>query len=144
MKYQYVCAALMMSLSGVSIAAVNESCPGSIDIQHTAGIFTAPTASGKGEWVGVLSTPDPKPIKRFEMATVYSGKNESNGTFGKCAYMTEGGERIDLRYRPGESSEIAVQLENTSAWKRTEGPFGVVIYQCDSPEKNACAFSELK
>lgn len=142
MKLKIMCSVLLMSLSGASMAAIKESCPEPTAIQHTAGIYTAAARTAGNEWLGVVSSPAPKEIKAFESATFYSGEGtkETVGVFGKCTYISENGDAVDLRYQQGRTSEVSVKLKNTSAWQREDGPFGLVVYECKSKEKSACAF----
>lgn len=146
MKVKLFCSVLLIGLSGTALAGVNEACPSPADIRHQAGVYTAPTSDAKGEWLGVVSTADPRNIKAFDSATFYSGegKNETVGILSKCAYFSESGDRVDLRYRPGQPADIPVKLENLSAWTRGEGPFGLIKYECSSKDKGACAFVEYK
>jgi len=146
MKHKIMCCALLMSVSGISMAAVTESCPEPSSIRHAAGIYTASTQAAGGEWLGVVSSSRPAAIKSFDSATFYAGEgtDETVGILGKCAYISESGDRVDLRYQRDQSSEIPVKLQNVAAWKRSDGPFGLVIYECEDKKKDACAFVEHK
>lgn len=143
MKFKIMCSVVLMSLSSASMAVVLESCPEPSAIQHVAGVYTAETLNKGNEWLGVVTSPDPKAIKAFDSATFYSSGEPKirAGVLEKCAYLSENGETVDLYYRRGGRTND-MSASNLYSWQRQAGTsgFGMEVYKCSKKEKGACTF----
>lgn len=142
MKYNVIYLVLLMSLSGYAFAGVKEACPEPSAIRHTAGVYTATSQVQNTGWLGVVSTGASAPVKSFEAGIFYSGegKDDTVGKMNKCIYISESGDRVDLNFTHDQTSDLYVRLANIAAWKRMEGAFGIVMYECNDPKKDACSF----
>lgn len=146
MNVKLVCSVFLVALSGNAMATSFEACPLPADVRHQGGVYTAPTNTNGGEWLGVISSARPAALTAFDNAVFYAGDGSTKtvGVLSKCAYVSANGDRVDLRYRPGQPTDITVKLENIAAWKREEGPFGLVQFTCSDKSKGAFAFVEYK
>ncbi|VVN93438.1 DUF3757 domain-containing protein [Pseudomonas fluorescens] len=146
MMFKIIAAVLPLAFSASSWAVNFESCPGPRDIQGVNGIYTAPTASGKGEWLGVMSRGPASAISSFESGVFYPSGNQSGkvGTVGYCEYKTQDGVSMNMRYRPGETPDVAVKLRNAKNWKEITTELGLVLYECTNKAPGVCAFSEVE
>ncbi|VVO43958.1 hypothetical protein PS723_06268 [Pseudomonas fluorescens] len=146
MMLKVIAAVLPVVFSASSWAVNFESCPGPSAIQGVNGIYTAPTASGKGEWLGVVNRGPASAISSFESAVFYPSGNQSGnvGTVGYCEYKTQDGVSMNMRYRPGETPDVAVKLRNAENWKEITTGLGLVLYECANKAPGVCAFSEVE
>ena len=143
MKIKVLAVVALSFVSMSSWGSAVEYCPSVGAIKHEQGIYSASTQSGEGEWLGVSSVGKPTAIKSFEIGTFYPvSDDESKGLMNKCAYLTESGDHVDLRYRP-EQKDRYVELVNKAQWKRYESGFGIVTFECASKVDGACSFKEI-
>ena len=129
-----------------ALAGVVEHCPRTNDIAVRSSTYVAPTQDGKGEWLGVTQTGSGGRIVRFEEAIFYPddaamGSGSPRGELAKCTYKVEQGV-VDLSYKPSDGARPKVTLENSHAWSKETGPFGLVYYQCAGAPAEHCAFRE--
>lgn len=127
-----------------SMASGVEYCPNVSAISHINGIYTAATASGQGEWLGVLQGPVTGALVTFDSALFFPDNNTKVGTLNKCTYRTAEGKPVDLRYRPEVTPDVRVQLQRTENWVEKSGPFGISYFECNNSAEMACAFTEAR
>lgn len=148
MKMKFLVAAAPLFFSMSSWAVSFESCPAPADITGKYGIYTATTASAKGEWLGVLSPSavQNQKVVSFENGVFYPSNNASGtvGAVGYCQYKVGNGEGLNMRYRPNESSDVLVQLRNLDKWKQVTTEIGLVLYECTNQAPGDCAFSDVE
>lgn len=142
MKLRLIFMAVLTGFSGISMAAVSESCPEASAVRHTAGIYTASANTVGAEWLGVVSSKDPQGVESFEVAVFYAGMpgEESLGRLSKCTYVSGNGDRVDMHFRREQTSEVPVRLKSDAAWERKSGPFGMIVYECRNAKKDGCEF----
>ncbi|WP_307942205.1 DUF3757 domain-containing protein [Pseudomonas mosselii] len=132
-------------LAGNVMAATMEFCPAPAEIQNTNGVLTARAESGDGQWLGLLKDQNSVVIS-FDSAIFYpaDGKVDGVGRLRACTYKTSGKQSIDMRYRTEVTPDIPIRLANAPAWKRHEGPFGIIYFECRSQDLQGCAFREAR
>lgn len=129
-------------VSSTSWAGAMESCPQASQIQSINGIYTALTASGQDEWLGVIGHGKAGDVQSFESGLFYPAANFSGtqGTLAYCEYKTIDGVALNLRYRANEP-EVRVSLARLENWQEGKSAFGQVFHECTNPAPGACAFT---
>ena len=144
MKKKVLASIGCLMASSMVWATEMESCPHVSQINYGGGIYTAPTASGKGEWLGMINQGRPREVESFESAVFYPVGNASGtrGTLGYCSYRTVDDVMVNLRYRSNENPAVMVTLARLEHWRQEMSGFGQVFYECTDPGLQACAFTD--
>lgn len=117
------------------------------------GIYTAPTVSRKGQWVGttsLASTADSVPVDavlRFQGAVFYTTEQNgvTRGVLSRCMYSNRNRENLDLHYRPEVRPDLAVRLLDLNNWKlQPASSTGLKTYICKSKEQGGCVFAVVE
>jgi len=137
---KYVHGVLLLCLStGVAgtAAAQEEHCPSPGSIRELPNGLYLVDDPGSPRWVGIAQGGVGGVVTGFASAIVHPyADDETIGFLRGCSYHLQRGE-ILLKH---DDRNDLVALKNLPAWERTEGPFGVVYYECTGPAQ-ACRFS---
>ncbi|UVJ45498.1 DUF3757 domain-containing protein [Pseudomonas sp. LS1212] len=145
MRYSTLPLLFSVLFAGGALAADIEYCPDVSSIKNTHGVYTAPTANGMYEWIGVAQGATTGDVTEFSSGLFYPDEQKGTqmGVLSKCTYKTQNASLVDLRYRPEVNPDIRVKLEKVENWEEKEGHFGIKYFECESKASGACAFSEI-
>lgn len=149
-------AAALFSLNLTSAWAVDiDHCPLPHTIKNTQGVYSAPTVSGKGQWVGIATIPRTHAQDRFsaDAVTTFQGAvfhgtardGFSRGVLSRCLYSNANQESVDLYFRPDVRPALAVRLLDSKQWKlQPVSSTGLHTYICKSRLQGGCVFAVLE
>jgi hypothetical protein len=151
-----VITAALLSLCAWKVQALEiDHCPLPQYLKNTQGIYTAPTVSRKGQWIGASSAVRSIKDDRFsaEAATSFQGavfytsvgNGTARGVLSRCMYLSESGESLDLYYRPEVRPGLAVKLLDLKHWKlQAESSTGLDTYICRNKQQGGCVFAVVE
>jgi len=153
MKLKMIAMALFSLLAWDVQALEIDHCPLPQNIKNIKGIYTAPTVSHKGRWVGTTSlqsATDSFPVDAvmsFQGAVFHTTEQNgvTKGVLSRCMYSNRSGESLDLHYRPEARPDLAVRLLDVSNWKlQPESSTGLKTYICKSKTQGGCVFAVIE
>jgi hypothetical protein len=138
---QLACVLLLM-VGGVAHVQAEQGCPYPSAIKYVDGYFqaTAGTLVWQSPKIGHRAFFD-----QFIGAIFTPGREQDRdgGYIDKCSYLTNEGQRVDLRY--GRSGEVeTMSLTDTLHWRLASDPFDLPVYICQDSQPDNCSFSVKK
>ncbi len=138
---QFLCVLLLLA-GGITQAKAEQGCPYPSAIRYVDGYFSA--TAGTFVWqspkIGRREF-----IEQFIGAIFTPGRDQEreNGYVDKCSYLTNEGQRVDLRY--GKAGEVeSMSLTATLYWQLASDPLGLQVYICRDSQPDNCAFTVKK
>lgn len=155
MKFKAITAAILSACALEAQALDIDHCPLPQHIKNTLGIYTAPTVSRKGQWIGTASASRTAADDRYSTAAVSAFQGavfyttEQNGTsrgvLSRCMYLNNSREHLDLYYRPDVRPDLAVKLLDLKHWKlQPATSTGLVTYVCKNKQQGGCVFAVVE
>lgn len=132
-----VCVFLMVA--GISNVKAEQGCPYTSMIKYVDGYFQTTTrpVRWQSQKIGQQDFVDQFIGAIFTPSTM---KERENGYVDKCSYLTNNGQRVDLRYgKPGEAETMS--LTSTLHWQLATDPLGLPVYICQDSQPDNCEFT---
>jgi hypothetical protein len=145
MKKLLISAAIATSLLGISMTAqATENCPAVSKIEQVSpGVYRA--SGHDGEWTGVLQGVVTKkmPVQSFDLAIAIQEGADAPQMLQHCTYNISGREALDMRFIAKNNKDFIVKTAG-SAWKKEDGPFGLVYNVCEKTSPENCKFTVVQ
>lgn len=145
MKKLLISAAIATSLLGISMTAqATENCPAVSKIEQVSpGVYRA--SGHDGEWTGVLQGVVTKkmPVQSFDLAIAIQEGADAHQMLQHCTYNIGGREALDMRFIAKNNKDFTVKTAG-SAWKKEDGPFGLVYNVCEKTSPENCKFTVVQ
>lgn len=142
LPYTYAISGALMAISITSQAI--ESCPKVSTIEQVGpGIYRAD--GEHGEWSGVTQGIAEKtaPVQFFEMALAIQENERAPQEFQYCTYNVGDHDRLDMRFLAHNKKDFNVKAVG-DAWKKEDGPFGLIYDVCEKNAAENCKFSLIQ
>ncbi|WP_162885079.1 DUF3757 domain-containing protein [Pseudomonas syringae] len=145
MKKLLISAAIATSLLGISMTAqATENCPAVSKIEQVSpGVYRA--SGHDGEWTGVLQGVVTKkmPVQSFDLAIAIQEGTDAPKMLQHCTYNIGGREALDMRFIAKNNKDFTVKTAG-GAWKKEDGPFGLVYNVCEKTSPENCKFTVVQ
>ncbi|KFE44773.1 DUF3757 domain-containing protein [Pseudomonas congelans] len=145
MKKLLISAAIATSLLGISMTAqATENCPAVSKIEQVSpGVYRA--SGHDGEWTGVLQGVVTKrmPVQSFDLAIAIQEGADAPQMLQHCTYNIGGREALDMRFIAKINKDFTVKTAG-SAWKKEDGPFGLIYNVCEKTSPENCKFTVVQ
>ena len=145
MKKLLISAAMATSLLGMSLASqAAENCPAVSKIEQVSpGVYRA--SGHDGEWTGVLQGVVTKkmPVQSFDLAIAIQEGADAPQMLQHCTYNIGGREALDMRFVTKNNKDFTIKTAG-SAWKKEDGPFGLVYNVCEKTSPENCKFAVVQ
>ncbi|MBS7424604.1 DUF3757 domain-containing protein [Pseudomonas syringae] len=145
MKKLLISAAIATSLLGISMTAqATENCPAVSKIEQVSpGVYRA--SGNAGEWTGVLQGVVTKkmPVQSFDLAIAIQEGADASQMLQHCTYNIGGREALDMRFIAKNNKDFTIKTAG-SAWKKEDGPFGLVYNVCEKTSPENCKFTVVQ
>ncbi len=145
MKKLLIGAAMATPLLGISMTAqATENCPAVSKIEQVSpGVYRA--SGHDGEWTGVLQGVVTKkmPVQSFDLAIAIQEGADAHQMLQHCTYNIGGREALDMRFITKNNKDFTVKTAG-SAWKKEDGPFGLVYNVCEKTSPENCKFTVVQ
>jgi hypothetical protein len=145
MKKLLISAAMATSLLGMSLASqATENCPAVSKIEQVSpGVYRA--SGHDGEWTGVLQGVVTKkmPVQSFDLAIAIQEGADAPQMLQHCTYNIGGREALDMRFIAKNNKDFTVKTAG-GAWKKEDGPFGLVYNVCEKTSPENCKFTVVQ
>ncbi|PHN47163.1 DUF3757 domain-containing protein [Pseudomonas syringae] len=145
MKKLLISAAMATSLLGVSLASqASENCPAVAKIEQVSpGVYRA--SGNAGEWTGVLQGVVTKtmPVQSFDLAIAIQEGADAPQMLQHCTYNIGGREALDMRFIAKNNKDFTIKTAG-NAWKKEDGPFGLVYNVCEKTSAENCKFTVVQ
>ena len=142
MKKLLISAAIATSLLGISMTAqATENCPAVSKIEQVSpGVYRA--SGNAGEWTGVLQGVVTKtmPVQSFDLAIAIQEGADAPQMLQHCTYNIGGREALDMRFIAKNNKDFTIKTAG-NAWKKEDGPFGLVYNVCEKTSPDNCKFT---
>lgn len=83
----------------------------------------------------------------FQGAVFYTTEQYgvTRGVLGRCMYLSESRERLDLYYRPDVRPGLAVKLLDLKHWElQPVSSTGLKTYMCKNKQQGGCVFAVVE
>lgn len=155
MKFRLLVSLLFCLLTVNAQAIEIDHCPVPGAIKNTHGIYTAPTVSRKGQWVGTVATPRSNIGDKFSADAVLSFQGAvflttqengvARGVLSRCMYSSVAKEPINLYFRSDVRPAMAVKLLDLKNWELLPASAtGLNTYLCKSKQQGGCVFAVVE
>ncbi|KZL37697.1 hypothetical protein VT47_18175 [Pseudomonas syringae pv. syringae] len=145
MKKLLIGVAIANSLLGLSITSqAAENCPAVSKIEQVSpGVYRA--SDNDGEWTGVLQGVVTKkmPVQSFDLAIAIQEGADAPQMLQHCTYNIGGREALDMRFIAKNNKDFTIKTAG-SAWKKEDGPFGLVYNVCEKTSPENCKFTVVQ
>ncbi|ELS41744.1 DUF3757 domain-containing protein [Pseudomonas syringae] len=145
MKKVLISAAIATSLLGLSMTSqAVENCPAVSKIEQVSpGVYRA--SGNDGEWTGVLQGVVTKkmPVQSFDLAIAIQEGTDAPQMLQHCTYNIGGREALDMRFIAKNNKDFTVKTAG-GAWKKEDGPFGLVYNVCEKTSPENCKFTVVQ
>ncbi|WP_236444772.1 DUF3757 domain-containing protein [Pseudomonas syringae] len=145
MKKLLISAAMATSLLGLSMTAqATENCPAVAKIEQVSpGVYRA--SGNDGEWTGVLQGVVTKkmPVQSFDLAIAIQEGADAPQMLQHCTYNIGGREALDMRFIAKNNKDFTIKTAG-NAWKKEDGPFGLVYNVCEKTSPDNCKFTVVQ
>lgn len=142
MKKLLISAAMATSLLGLSMTSqASENCPAVAKIEQVSpGVYRA--SGNDGEWTGVLQGVVTKkmPVQSFDLAIAIQEGADAPQMLQHCTYNIGGREALDMRFIAKNNKDFTIKTAG-NAWKKEDGPFGLVYNVCEKTSPDNCKFT---
>ncbi|WP_226487877.1 DUF3757 domain-containing protein [Pseudomonas sp. B20] len=142
MKKVLISAAIATSLLGLSMTSqAAENCPAVSKIEQVSpGVYRA--SGNDGEWTGVLQGVVTKkmPVQSFDLAIAIQEGADAPQMLQHCTYNIGGREALDMRFIAKNNKDFTIKTAG-NAWKKEDGPFGLVYNVCEKTSPDNCKFT---
>ncbi|ALU61832.1 hypothetical protein ACA40_18920 [Pseudomonas syringae pv. lapsa] len=142
MKKVLISAAIATSLLGLSMTSqAAENCPAVSQIEQVSpGVYRA--SGNDGEWTGVLQGVVTKkmPVQSFDLAIAIQEGADAPQMLQHCTYNIGGREALDMRFIAKNNKDFTIKTAG-NAWKKEDGPFGLVYNVCEKTSPDNCKFT---
>ncbi|WP_440072642.1 DUF3757 domain-containing protein [Pseudomonas fragariae (ex Marin et al. 2024)] len=145
MKKLLIGVAIATSLLGLSMTSqAAENCPAVSKIEQVSpGVYRA--SGNDGEWTGVLQGVVTKkmPVQSFDLAIAIQEGADAPQMLQHCTYNIGGREALDMRFIAKNNKDFNIKTAG-SAWKKEDGPFGLVYNVCEKTSPENCKFTVVQ
>ncbi|MDC3738145.1 DUF3757 domain-containing protein [Pseudomonas syringae pv. syringae] len=145
MKKLLISAAMATSLLGLSMTSqAAENCPAVSKIEQVSpGVYRA--SGNDGEWTGVLQGVVTKkmPVQSFDLAIAIQEGADAPQMLQHCTYSIGGREALDMRFIAKNNKDFTIKTAG-NAWKKEDGPFGLVYNVCEKTSPENCKFTVVQ
>ncbi|MCA5973421.1 MULTISPECIES: DUF3757 domain-containing protein [Pseudomonas] len=145
MKKLLIGVAVATSLLGLSMTSqAAENCPAVSKIEQVSpGVYRA--SGNDGEWTGVLQGVVTKkmPVQSFDLAIAIQEGADAPQMLQHCTYNIGGREALDMRFIAKNNKDFTIKTAS-SAWKKEDGPFGLVYNVCEKTSPENCKFTVVQ
>ncbi|MDU8647319.1 MULTISPECIES: DUF3757 domain-containing protein [Pseudomonas syringae group] len=145
MKKVLISAAIATCLLGMSLTSqAAENCPAVEKIEQVSpGVYRA--SGNEGEWTGVLQGVVTKKmsVQSFDLAITIQEGADAPEMLQHCTYNIGGREALDMRFIAKNNKDFTVKTAG-SAWKKEDGPFGLIYNVCEKTSPENCKFTVIQ
>ncbi|GFZ63410.1 MULTISPECIES: DUF3757 domain-containing protein [Pseudomonas syringae group] len=145
MKKVLISAAIATCLLGMSMTSqAAENCPAVEKIEQVSpGVYRA--SGNDGEWTGVMQGVVKKkmPAQSFDLALIIQEGADTPQMLQYCTYNIGGREALDMRFIANKNKTFTVKTAS-GAWKKENGPFGLVYNVCEKTSPENCKFTVVQ